>query len=141
MIHLDTNVLIALLTGRKPSVVSAFQKAAASGALFAISDIVLHELRFGASNSSKVLENNTRIYVLLSAQSIDVLAFDHEDADHAGDIRACLKQIGTPIGPYDVLIAAQARCRGATLITTNLRAFQRVPGLKVEEWGDVPAIM
>jgi hypothetical protein len=53
---------------------------------------------------------------------------------HAGDIRAVLERQGMPIGPYDCLIAAQARCRGATLVTANGREFDRVPGLLVADW-------
>ena len=63
-----------------------------------------------------------------------VLPFDAEDAAHAGDIRAHLERKGTPIGPYDYLIAAQARRRGATLVTANRREFERVPGLMVADW-------
>ena len=65
---------------------------------------------------------------------IAVLPFEEEDAGHAGDIRAHLERIGQPIGHYDYLIAAQARCRGATLVTANGREFERVPGLMVTDW-------
>jgi tRNA(fMet)-specific endonuclease VapC len=63
-----------------------------------------------------------------------VLPFDAEDATQAGDIRVHLESKGTPIGPYDYLIAAQARSRGATLVTLNTREFARVPGLLVTDW-------
>ena len=53
----------------------------------------------------------------------------------AADIRASLEALGTPIGPYDVLIAAQARRRNAALVTLNRREFERVPGLIVTNWG------
>ena len=53
---------------------------------------------------------------------------------HAGDIRAELEKAGTPIGYYDYLIAEQARCRGAALVTLNQREFERVPGLIVVNW-------
>ncbi len=58
-----------------------------------------------------------------------VLSFQAEDAAHAGAIRAELESKGTPIGHYDYLIAAQARRRGAALVTANIREFARVPGL------------
>ena len=64
-----------------------------------------------------------------------MLPFEAEDAAHAGDIRAHLESKGTPIGHYDCLIAAQARRRGATLVTANRREFERVPGLMVMDWG------
>jgi tRNA(fMet)-specific endonuclease VapC len=60
--------------------------------------------------------------------------FEPEDAEEAGDIRAGLERAATPIGPYDVLIAAQARRRDALLVTTNTREFTRVPGLKTADW-------
>jgi tRNA(fMet)-specific endonuclease VapC len=60
--------------------------------------------------------------------------FEPEDAEEAGDIRAALERSGTPIGPYDTLIAAQARRRGALLVTANRREFARVPGLRSEDW-------
>lgn len=60
--------------------------------------------------------------------------FESEDAEEAGDIRAVLERAGTPIGPYDVLIAAQARRRAALLVTANEREFARVPGLRTENW-------
>ena len=64
----------------------------------------------------------------------EVLEFDREDALHSGQLRAELALSGTPIGPYDVLIAGQAIARGLTLITHNLREFQRAPGLQVDDW-------
>ena len=62
------------------------------------------------------------------------MAFDPEDARAAAEIRADLKRKGTPIGPYDVLIAGQSLARGLTVVTANLREFERVEGLKVEDW-------
>jgi tRNA(fMet)-specific endonuclease VapC len=68
------------------------------------------------------------------AGPIRVLNFDAEDARESGDIRAALARAGTPIGPYDVLIAAQARRRGAILVTANKNEFARVPGLQTQDW-------
>ena len=70
----------------------------------------------------------------VDALQFSVLEFDQEDARHAGEVRAHLASKGTPIGPYDVLIAGQARARKLTLVTHNTTEFQRVPGLKVEDW-------
>ncbi len=63
-----------------------------------------------------------------------ILEFDREDARTAGEIRAALARQGTPIGPYDVLIAGQARARDLMLVTNNLSEFQRIDGLKIEDW-------
>ena len=62
--------------------------------------------------------------------------FDLENLREAGEIRAALEARGTPIGPYDILIAAQARRRGATLVTLSPSEFERVPGLLVVDWAD-----
>lgn len=68
------------------------------------------------------------------AEGFTLIAFDADDANEAGDIRAFLEGQGTPIGPFDYLIAAQARRRRAALVTLNRRAFERVPGLIVTDW-------
>jgi tRNA(fMet)-specific endonuclease VapC len=65
---------------------------------------------------------------------VQVLTFDAMDAQEAGDIRARLRRAGTPIGPDDILIAAQARRRNALLVTANTREFAQVPGLRIEDW-------
>ena len=70
----------------------------------------------------------------VDALQFAVLEFDEEDARQAGQIPADLASKGTPIGPYDVLIAGQARARELTLVTPDTTAFQRVPGLKLEDW-------
>jgi len=70
----------------------------------------------------------------VDALQFPVLEFDQEDARQAGEIRAHLASKGTPIGPYDVLIAGQAQTRKLTLVTHNTREFQRVAGLRVEDW-------
>ena len=66
--------------------------------------------------------------------NIDVAPFDAQDAAVAGDLRAALEAAGTPIGPYDVLIAAQALRSGATLVTANVSEFARVHGLVWQDW-------
>jgi tRNA(fMet)-specific endonuclease VapC len=70
----------------------------------------------------------------VDALRFSVLEFDEEDPRQAGQIRAQLASKGAPIGPYDVLIAGQARARELTLVTHNTSEFQRVPGLRVEDW-------
>ena len=68
------------------------------------------------------------------SEGFERVPFDLEDASEAGEIRAFLEMRGEPIGHYDILIAAQARRRGATLVTANTREFERVPGLLVVDW-------
>lgn len=132
MICLDTNVVIALLTRRDHRIAERF-RSAAQGAVVAVPVQVVTELWYGVWNSSRTRENSERLAIFFNSP-INVLPFDAHDAREAGEIRAHLKRVGTPIGPYDVLIAAQARRRGATLATANAGEFVRVPGLMVDDW-------
>ena len=70
----------------------------------------------------------------IDALRFEVIEFDKEDARQAGEVRAWLAAQGQPIGPYDVLIAGQARARNLTLITHNTNEFGRVPGLRLDDW-------
>ena len=97
---------------------------------FGIPSIAAHELYFGAYKSSRVEENLARLEYL----RIPVVEFDREDAQEAGQLRALLAAAGTPIGPYDVLIAGQAKARNLILVTRNVREFARVAGLRIEDW-------
>lgn len=97
---------------------------------FALSTIVLQELYFGAFKSGRVKTNVRRAEQL----PFPVIEFMADDAIVAGEIRDDLRRKGTPIGPYDVLIAAQALARDLTLVTRNTREFGRVDGLRVEDW-------
>ncbi len=124
---LDTNAVIALLSG-KPAFLTRVRAHAPSQ--FALPAIAVAELYFGAFKSARQAFNLARVDALQFA----VLDFDKEDARQAGEIRAALAAMGQPIGPFDVLIAAQARARGLTLITHNVGEFVRVPGLLVEDW-------
>jgi tRNA(fMet)-specific endonuclease VapC len=133
MICLDTNAAIALLGGAESPVRARFKRALARGETLAASSIVLFELWFGAEKSAR-RDGNARKIAELVSSPVQVLDFDAVDAEEAGEIRATLRRAGTPIGPYDILIAAQARRRDALLVTANTREFARVPGLKIEDW-------
>ncbi len=124
---LDTNALIALLRGT-PRFIGRVRRRMPRD--FGISSIALHELYYGAYKSARVDENLGRI----DSMRIVVLPFDTEDARQAGEIRSTLARAGKPIGPYDALIAAQAKARSLTLITHNVGEFSRVAGLRVEDW-------
>lgn len=97
---------------------------------FGISSIVTFEFMFGAYRHPQ-----TQKYLdIYAALQLEVVPFEPEDARAAGRIRAELQTRGTPIGPYDVLIAGQALARDLILITRNTREFARVDGLRVENW-------
>jgi tRNA(fMet)-specific endonuclease VapC len=133
MICFDTNAAIALLEGPTSPIRPRFDHAVARGVLLAVSSIVLFELWYGVAKSVKQEGNARKIGEFLSSP-VQVWNFDPEDAEEAGEIREVLRRLGTPIGPYDVLIAAQARRRNALLVSANTREFARVPGLHVENW-------
>ena len=133
MICLDTNVVIAAINLRPAHVQLNIRAAVTRGDPLAMSSIVFFELSYGIAKSSFKKHNVQQLREFLSAY-IQVLSFDPEDAEEAAAIRATLELKGTLIGAYDILIAAQARRRGATLITANTREFARVPGLKLEDW-------
>src|SRR3954463_5328342 len=133
MICLDTNVAIYVMNRRVPSVRHRLAEQLRLGTEISLPAIALFELRYGRARSDRQAEVD-RLLAEFLAPGIVVLPFDAEDAEHAGDIRAHLERNGTPIGPYDYLTAAQARRRGATLVTANAREFARVPGLLVADW-------
>ena len=130
---LDTNAVIALLRNEPANVRSQLQQAVASGASIAVSTVVLYELWYGVARSTRRQENAERLHVFLSG-AVAIVPFDDEDARMAGELRAILEAAGMPIGPYDVLIAAQALRCGATLVTANTAEFARVPDLTWQDW-------
>lgn len=133
MICLDTNAVIVIFNRRASPVEARLNNALRNRHQVTLPSVALFELWYGAAHSTHVARNLSRIGDFLAAP-IEVLPFDADDAREAGDIRAALHRAGTPIGAYDVLIAAQARRRGATLVTANKREFSRVPGLQTEDW-------
>ncbi len=124
---LDTNAVIALLNGN--ATVNRHLRQRQPGDI-GLSAIVAHELYYGAYKSRRQDEN----VALLDGLQFEIVDFDLECARAAGEIRARLTVAGTPIGPYDVLIAGQAWSRGLILVTRNSGEFARVTGLKLENW-------
>ena len=124
---LDTNAVIALLGGN-PLFRQHLRRVPLSGIV--LSSLVMHELYFGAYKGVRTTET------LLSYSQLhfQVLPLTADDAQRAAEIRATLQRAGTPIGPYDTLIAGQALARDLTLVTRNTREFLRVQGLRVENW-------
>jgi tRNA(fMet)-specific endonuclease VapC len=133
MICLDTNIVIGIVNGRNSSLRHRLGEQLRAGMPVALPAIALFEMRYGFAKSLR-RDQNERLLERFLGLGIDILSFDAEDAAHAGDIRAVLEKSGTPIGPYDCLIAAQARRRAATLVTANSREFARVPGLLLTDW-------
>lgn len=124
---LDTNAVIAILNADERFFKKLEQYNESD---FVISSIVLSELYYGAYKSQRTADNLAKIKLL----SFEILQFNQNDADVAGEIRAFLEKKGTPIGSYDTLIAGQALANNLTLITHNVREFERVQGLLLEDW-------
>lgn len=133
MFCLDTDVIVFAINGRVPAIEQRLRQELAAGTTLLIPAIVVFELRYGIAKSIR-REASTKVLDAFLADGFEELLFDDEDATEAGDIRAALEISGTPIGAYDILIAAQARRRGAVLVTGNRREFERVPGLMVTDW-------
>ncbi|HEV2745779.1 MAG TPA: PIN domain-containing protein [Allosphingosinicella sp.] len=124
---IDTNVLIATIVQDDRQVGRRLRIHRQEAGLSAI---VLHELYFGAYDS----ERRKRSLEVVHSIGLPLIAFEAEDARAAARIRADQRRKGTPIGPYDLLIAGQALARGLILVTANVREFARVEGLAVEDW-------
>ncbi|MGO4567481.1 type II toxin-antitoxin system VapC family toxin [Rhizobium sp. 2YAF20] len=127
---LDTNAVIALL-GRKSGALAERIMESDEGSI-GLSAIVAYELYFGAYKSAKVSFNLETLRLVMA--DFPLVGFEREDAQLSGEIRADLAGKGTPIGPYDVLIAGQAKARDLILVTNNVAEFFRVDGLRVEDW-------
>jgi tRNA(fMet)-specific endonuclease VapC len=130
---LDTNACIAVLKGTPAAVRLRFDAELARQTNIFISAVVAFELWYGVFKSQRPSSNSKGIQQFFTA-TMGVLAFDENDAISAGRIRAELASVGTPIGTYDVLIAAQALRRELTVVTANVSEFRRVKGLKWEDW-------
>ena len=127
---LDTNICSYVLRSRPASVKERFDEAG-PGAL-AVSTVVLAELLYGAARHARAAAIRREIADLTSR--LDVVPWDEEAADHYGDIRATLERNGTPLGAMDMMIAAHARSLGATLVSNDVRHFDRVEGLLTANW-------
>lgn len=129
---LDTNNCIYVMKNRPERVLERFRKELDRG--ICISSITLAELEYGMKHSSNPVKNEQSLLKFLLPLSI--LPFGQAAASAYGEIRAYLQRKGTPIGPLDMLIAAHARAENMILVTNNVREFERVPGLELENWAE-----
>jgi tRNA(fMet)-specific endonuclease VapC len=126
---LDTNICIFTIKNRPLTVREAFNRH--QGQL-CMSSVSLMELIYGAEKSAVPARNLSVVEGF--AARLEILVYDEPAATHTGQLRAELARSGNQIGPYDQLIAGHARSKGLILVTNNLREFNRVPGLRVEDW-------
>lgn len=127
---LDTNICIYIARSRPATVARRFARAA-PGSL-GISIVTWGELRFGAAKSNEP----ARVHAQLDAFARDVAVLELPAAAGRcyGDVRAALQKAGTPISNNDLWIAAHALALGVPLVSNKVREFERVPGLKLENW-------
>ena len=97
-----------------------------------ISTITLCELLYGVEKSARRSQNLQAVEQFTAR--LEVLPFSAKAAGHFGQVRGELARVGWPCGAYDMLIAAHARSEGLMLVTKNVREFQRMPGLRVDNW-------
>lgn len=127
---LDTSTCVYAIN-RRPSMVNERLESLQRGDI-AISCITVYELWYGVCKSATPERNTQTLRRFLSP--FVILPFEQRDAERCGEIRVLLEKRGTPIGPYDLQIAAQASSRTLIVVTHNTREFSRVPGLITEDW-------
>ncbi len=127
---LDTNICSYILKNHPAAVKQKFEEVGDGN--ICISTIVLAELYYGAARHPKGVVIRREIDDFVSR--LVVIPWDENAADHYGAIRSSLEKAGTLVGAMDMLIAAHARSCGATLVTNNLREFDRIKGLTSLSW-------
>ena len=127
---LDTNICIYIIKRKPLEVLQKFEAYEVGD--IGISSITVAELKFGVQKSQSVEKNQQALIQFLLP--LTIAKFDPAAANVYGEIRAKLEKQGTPIGSLDTLIAAHALSLDLTLITNNVREFDRVPNLKLENW-------
>lgn len=127
---LDTNICIYLIKNNPPKVRERFASYAPGE--IGITSLSVAELHYGVEKSASREKNARALEALLLP--LEIVPFDEAAAQIYGRIRATLEKKGTPVGSMDMLIAAVALARNCTLITHNLREFERINGLRCESW-------
>ncbi len=127
---LDTNICIYIIKKKPTQVLQRLQEISISD--IALSSIALSELEYGVEKSQKKEQN--RIALLYFVSPLSIIAYGADAAQHYGEIRADLEEVGQSIGSMDLLIAAHARSLNLTLVTHNVKEFSRVPGLRIADW-------
>lgn len=127
---LDTDICIYLIKKRPQNVLEKFRRH--SPADMALSVITLFELEYGVAKSNQPQRASKALAKFVSP--LNILGLNRAAATEAAALRAGLEGKGTPIGPYDILIAGIAKSRSMTLVTNNIREFGRISGLSVENW-------
>ena len=129
---LDTNICIYAIKNKPKQVFMRLQEHDPSD--ICISAVTYAELVHGVEKSRSVEKNRLALAVLLA--NIEIMSFDSYAAEGYGEVRTQLEKAGTPIGPLDTMIAGHAKALNYTVVTNNIREFERVDGLNVENWAE-----
>lgn len=129
---LDTNICIYAMKNKPEKVLKRLKAEINNG--ICISSITLAELEYGMKRSSNPVKNEQGLLRFLLP--LNILPFGPSAASEYGEIRAHLQSQGTPIGPLDMLIAGHARSENMILVTNNVKEFERVPDLEIENWAE-----
>lgn len=127
---LDTNICIYAIKNKPKEVIERLKEHEPSE--ICISSVTYAELIHGVEKSKEV--NKNRIALTLLLADIEILSFDANAAESYGEIRAELERKGTPVGPLDMMIAGHAKSLGYTVVTNNIKEFERIAGLRFENW-------
>lgn len=127
---LDTDICVYILNNKYPYLADCLERCDRD--CVKIPAIVYYELRYGAEKSRNRKQTMNKLSRFVS--EIEIIPFGEEAAELAGKIRADLEQAGQVIGGNDIIIAATAIANGATLVTNNLREFERIDKLSIENW-------
>jgi tRNA(fMet)-specific endonuclease VapC len=126
---LDTNICINVIKNRPEGLRERFNRLADQ---LCISAVTLAEIIYGAEKSARQIEN-IKVVDQFAAR-LDVLPFGERAATHYGQIRADLERAGHPVGLHDMMIGGHARSEGLTLVSNNVREFQHIEGLRIDNW-------
>ena len=129
---LDTNICIYAIKHKPEQVFLKLQEHDPSEVC--ISSVTYAELVHGVEKSQSIEKNRVALALLLA--NIEIMDFDTSAAESYGKIRADLEKAGKPIGPLDMMIAGHAKALGYVVVTNNTKEFERVEGLKLENWAE-----
>jgi tRNA(fMet)-specific endonuclease VapC len=132
MYMLDTNICSYILKQRPTEVLQKFEQVPKDK--ICISIVTYAELEYGVEKTFSKQMNQQIIEAFVDR--LIVLPWDMDAAKHYAKIRSNLEKKGTPIGNMDLMIASHARSQKCTLVTNNVREFERVPDLKIENWAE-----
>jgi len=132
MYMLDTNICIYIIKKKTENVLSKLKQNRKKGLY--ISTITLAELEFGNANADNLYKERNKLALLEFLSIMNIKNFDENAAREYGIVKKDLKDKNYLIGPFDILIGAHAKSLDMTLVTNNVREFNRIQGLRVENW-------